>query len=683
MNAFCCKSIGPGSGARSSALAGRRWSPVAHGYRSGGVFVLSLLVVLGWATVLKAQEVGSGSASELPPSVRFKAARAALSAGDRDSFLEHAESLEGHSLQLELWRADLQSRLDQASADEVLAFIERHRGTAPAERIRRGWLERLARERRWSEYVESYVDDGSDARACWYRRALLNIGREQEAFGDLSSLYLTARSLPPACDPLFAAWSRQGGLTPALAWTRIEQALMNGNTGVAAYQSRYLPPDQQPWVELLVAVHRRPAMLLEEPVTADRVSDPMRRQRLLVHGVERLAPGSPAQARLLHASILAAEQLPTGLAERLDIALGEAFARAGEPEALGYLERIEPRPDNADLQQRRLRAALRLRAWPELARWAGVLTSGADPLGKWRYWRGQALLRSAVGSAARAAAAHSFASAATERSLWGFASAELVGRPLALEHRPVPIAREDVDALLASETAARVRALADLGRQTDVSREWRDLTQAMGRAEKLVAAVGAAELGLANESILTLARAAYWDDLELRFPLAYRRLVDEASSAHDLAPDWLYAVIRQESAFDPDIASHAGAVGLMQLMPATAREVAVKTGREPPERLALIDPALNIALGSAYLAEMQSRFDGHALVASAAYNAGPNAVRRWIPKQPVDGDLWLTEIPYGETRTYVRRVLTYRIIYRHRLGLPPLRVGALLRPVGE
>jgi soluble lytic murein transglycosylase len=318
-----------------------------------------------------------------------------------------------------------------------------------------------------------------------------------------------------------------------------------------------------------------------------------------------------------------------------------------------------------------------------LAEWAEALLPSADSLGEWRYWQGQALMRIATTPQQRMAAAHAFASAAEERTLWGFASAELVGRKPALEHRPVPADPDAVEALLESETARRIRALSQIGRQADVGREWREMTRAMQRPDRLAAAVAAAELGLTNEAILTLARAAYWDDMELRFPLAHRPLVEAEAALHALPVDWLYAVIRQESAFDQDIASHAGAIGLMQLMPATAREVAAKTGREPPARLELIDPALNIALGSAYLAEMQRRFAGHSLVASAAYNAGPNAVRRWLPEQPVAGDLWLTEIPYAETRTYVRRVLTYRIIYRHRLGLPPLRVGALLRRVSN
>ncbi len=638
-------------------------------------------------------QYAAAAAIQAPDAVRFEAARAALEAGDRETFEQLTATLAGHPLQAELLRADLHKRIDHAEASEVRAFLERYPGSVPAERIRRQWLARLAREGRWTDYLEDYVDDGSTQRECWYRRARLAterapgrllrqaVGREADAFAGLAELYLTGRSLPAACDPLFAAWYAAGGLDSDLVWARVERALAQDNAGVAAYQARYLPDAQQPWLERLVDVHRRPEQLLEAALTAAQVPDTTRRQHILVHGLQRLAARAPARAELLRASIAAAETLPPALAERADAALGQALMQAGDARGLDALARLEPRDDNIDLQLARLQTALRARAWSRLAEWSHGLPATADELGEWRYWRGQALMRVATSAAERAAAAHAFASAAEERSLWGFLSAELVGRPLALNHQPIPVADEAVDALLASETIAPIQALQVLGRDEDVASEWRALTGSMPREQRLAAAAAAARLDLVNESILTLARAAYWDDLELRFPLAHLSLVHEAAAEHGLPLDWVYAVIRQESAFAPGAISHAGAIGLMQLMPATAREVAGKTGRSPPQRPDLIDPALNIALGTAYLAEMQRRFNGHPLVASAAYNAGPTAVRRWLPETSMPGALWMTEIPYAETRQYARRVLTYRIIYRQRLGLAPLRVGALLRPV--
>jgi soluble lytic murein transglycosylase len=163
--------------------------------------------------------------------------------------------------------------------------------------------------------------------------------------------------------------------------------------------------------------------------------------------------------------------------------------------------------------------------------------------------------------------------------------------------------------------------------------------------------------------------------------LLYNELIRGYAQDRGLPLEWVYAVIRQESVFDADVASHAGAVGLMQLMPATAREVAREQGLPAPRRMDLIDPALNIALGTGYLAKMRQRFDGNQVLATAAYNAGPGAVSRWLPSEQMAADLWMIDIPYRETRDYVRRVMTYRVIYAHRLGLADFRVGAMFTPV--
>ena len=608
----------------------------------------------------------------------FLAAEQALVTGDRETFDALASRLADYPLYPYLRLADLMTRLDRASADEVEVFLRRYRGTAPGERLRLNWLKQLASRGRWHSYVDAYVDNGSETRACLYRRALLATGDTAAAFDGLDALYLIGASLPDACDPLFAAWSESGGLTPDIVWRRIDLALRRGNASVARFQQRYLPAAQQPWLEQLLRVYARPSELLSAALPADE----QRRVALIVLGVERLARRDPTAAAELWRDMQdrlrqAPAALPELAQDRIHAAIGEALAQQNDSRALVYLRRIVPRDDNTELQQQRLRSALRLRAWADLAGWAARLPAAADPDGEWHYWLGRALAQTGD----RAGAAHALASAAHTRSLWGFRAAELLGRPPALAHRPAPVDDEQLRALFASDTVARIRELQALGRGVDVSREWRELTRPMSPSELVTAAALAARLGLVSDSIFTLARGEYWDDLDLRFPLPHRALIGAAAAERGLPLDWVYAIIRQESAFDADIASHAGAVGLMQLMPATANEVAAGAGLDAPSTLALTDPRLNVELGSRYLAAMRQRFGGQTVPATAAYNAGPGAVGRWLPEQPMAADLWLSEIPYRETRDYVRRVLTYRVIYAHKLGRDRFRLGALLRPV--
>jgi soluble lytic murein transglycosylase len=165
----------------------------------------------------------------------------------------------GYPLHPYLHLADLMGRLDSASEQEVLVFLARYRGTAPGERLRLNWLKQLAREGRWQDYVDAYVDNGSETRACLYRRGLIATGRTDAAFDGLDALYLTGASLPDACDPLFAAWSRSGRLSADWVWQRVDLALARGNTGVARFQSQYLPAAQRPWLDQLLLIHAKAA----------------------------------------------------------------------------------------------------------------------------------------------------------------------------------------------------------------------------------------------------------------------------------------------------------------------------------------------------------------------------------------------------------------------------------------
>jgi soluble lytic murein transglycosylase len=122
-------------------------------------------------------------------------------------------------------------------------------------------------------------------------------------------------------------------------------------------------------------------------------------------------------------------------------------------------------------------------------------------------------------------------------------------------------------------------------------------------------------------------------------------------------------VLRQESLFRADAASAAGALGVAQLTYETARATARRSALPIPKRVDLFDPRVSITLGAARLAELLARFDGQLPIALGAYNAGEAAARRWLPDEPIDSDVWIENIPYNETRAYVRRVLWHSLVF--------------------
>ena len=159
--------------------------------------------------------------------------------------------------------------------------------------------------------------------------------------------------------------------------------------------------------------------------------------------------------------------------------------------------------------------------------------------------------------------------------------------------------------------------------------------------------------------------------------------VIQLSGGQEPEPALVLGVIRQESAFNVSAVSSAGARGLMQLMPGTAKGIAKQAGVKFAQNRLTTDSGYNITLGRVYLDELLSRFGGSYVLAAAAYNAGPNRVRDWIttygdPRQrSIDVIDWIESIPFDETRNYVMRILENTQVYRARLneGAANLRIS--------
>ena len=605
---------------------------------------------------------------------QFQAAEAALAAGQRSRFMELSAGLRNYPLYSDLLINELIGRLATADAREVGALLNAYGQTGAGERLRRLWLAQLAQRKDWAGYIEFYRDNGTATRRCWYRRALHAQGQTKAAFDNLAELYLTTDSLPDACDPLLAAWFAAGGLTPDLVWQRIRLLMVQRQADTARFQRRYLPANQQTWLDDWLAVDQRPQRLLDwtapfhpqyEQIVGHGMlhwpNSDLKRAREALERHQRLYPKAPEGFGLARAALGLAASIPARTAK---------LSAAEQERILADLRPLPARLDTEDYQLRRLRAGLRFSAWRDVLAWIEALPAHQASHAQWLYWRARA--QEALGQSD--AAQKSYIQAADDRSLWGYLAAGRLGRPPKLAHQDTPVPADTLRKLLNSSTAARIREFQALKRPVELRREWQAFTTGMKREELMAAAVLAQRLELTSEAILTLARSGFWDDLNIRFPLHYQSLIRSAAQRQQLDEAWVLALIRQESLFDAAVGSHAGAIGLMQLMPATAEMVARQEGLERPTAAQLRDPALNVRLGSRYLAGLLKQFN-HVALATAAYNAGPSAVRQWIPAEPLPADQWIATIPFRETRDYVARVLAYRVIYHHHLGREPLQLA--------
>ncbi len=623
--------------------------------------------------------IGLGSDVSATESLRaqreaFQIAERSLQAGTSVDYT----ALRGYPLYPYLRYRDLSRRLTEFPVGEVRDFLQTYPDTPLVNRLRNAWLRQLAGARRWDEYLRDVVPSRDPTFECWRRQALLAAGQTEAALQDFAALWLRGHSLPNTCDPVIAAWQAAGNPSDGQRWQRFALAMDEGEIGLARFLRTDMPEADQSLADAWLAVADDPTLILD--AARFKPGDP-RIPAILADGLQRWTRRDALAAT---AALDALKQREPALASPLAPAerqLALWIASDYHPTALARLDALPEAVVDRDVREWRIRVCLRRGDWPETLRRLDLLPPEERDSPRWQYWRGRALEMLGQPEPARQA----YRAAAGQRDFYGFLAADRLGIPYTIADNPLAVSATELDALLVrSPGLQRARELYVLGREPEADTEWRRAIQSFDRAALKQAALLAHRWEWHHQAIVTIARAEHWDDLELRFPLAYREGVVSNARADTLDPAWVYAVIRQESSFRPDARSPVGALGLMQLMPATGEQIALEL-RDTTAAPDLLQPDTNIRYGVHYLRRMLERLQDNPILATAAYNAGPNKVTQWLPVGgPVPADVWAETIPYRETRTYVQRVMEYAAVYRHLLGLDgdsATTLGAGMKPV--
>jgi soluble lytic murein transglycosylase len=593
---------------------------------------------------------------------QFLRARAALLRGERDRFQALAQGLKSYPLYPYLRYEDLRRRFEGASSREIQEFLGAYPDTPPAEKLRTAWLHQLARAGDWPAFLTHYTPQKATILRCHHLTARIRLNRLEWVPQEAKELWLAGKDQPKECDLPFEHLSRSDLMTADLVWERVRLAMTEGSLSLANYLSRRLDPKGRNWVPLWMDVHRDPALALGSPSL--KTDEPIVRE-ILSHGIKRLAKKDATQAHALWSGIKPRHAFSEKTIGEVARALALAAVAQKHSMAPAWLDAIPPEAVNAEVQQARLRTAIAASDWPSLKRWTDQEAAPEMNALGWRYWRARALEETGEGKAAPAI----YRSLAQEPDYYGFLAADRIGLPYSL--RPVPIqASSAQEAAIRSQPGlVRARELYLAGLRPEARGEWMRLIEILDQSQLPVAAAIAHRWGWHDRAILTLGKARALSDLEIRFPVPHRGLVQRYAQERGLDLALLYGFIRAESAFWEDARSPAGALGLMQLMPATGRETARRLGVGLSSPLELLEAEKNVRLGSAYLRDMLLRFDGHVAMAAAAYNAGPGRAEAWRPPRDCQpADRWVELIPFTETRRYVQNILFYTGIYEWRLG---------------
>ena len=300
----------------------------------------------------------------------------------------------------------------------------------------------------------------------------------------------------------------------------------------------------------------------------------------------------------------------------------------------------------------------------------------------WRYWKARAL----AASGQEEDATRLYGGLAAEHHFYGFLAAEAIGASITPMSEPLAPDPATLSAFGEREAVQRVVKLTALDMRSEAQREWIYAVRELDDDGLLLAADFALRRGLYDRSINTAERTQRRHDFGLRYPTPYRVEISDAARQNNVDEALLFGLARQESRFIVDIVSGAGAVGLTQLMPPTAKWVARQAGRADFRTPRLDDPALNAQLGAYYFRHVLDRLDDLPVLAAAAYNAGPGRANSWRGAMPLEGAIYAETIPFNETRDYVKKLLANAMFYQAQLGLPYIalkdRLGIVM-PRGE
>lgn len=591
----------------------------------------------------------------------FLLAESALKNGNMMQFRKLKQRLEGYPLLPYIEYRELEQRLSLLDPKEAALFLQRYQGSPITEQFRRAYLNILGEQGRWEEFLEFYHPSDNAHRNCLQLQALIQTGKKEIALNSVEPLWLNGRSMPKSCDPVFDAWRKAGKISPSLIWQRIELAMQKRNTGLAKYLGRLLPEKEKYWIDLWLQVDVQPEIIEQAARFPTRHS---MRGAILLYGLKRLARQNPMQAESAWKALTKRYRFSDEQKYQAEVALVLAWVHQGYPDKMEKLKALSVRSDDHRMHELRIREALAGKEWHQALEWIDALPAELISKENWRYWRARSLYETGKTGQAN----ELFRSLARQRSYHGFLAADRLGLPYNLDNTPLSVSRKQIDTLAARIGFQRASELFAIGRLTDARREWSMVIKDLSVSDLQAAAKLAQRWDWHSQAIFTLARTGYWDDLELRFPLEHERHIEAAATEKSLDKAWVLALIRQESAFSVDAVSHAGALGLMQLMPATAKGTAKSMNRTPPRREDLLTPATNIDIGTSYLKKVLERLNDNPVLAISAYNAGPHRVLRWLPEKAQEADLWVETIPFNETRRYTERVLEYSVIYDRRLG---------------
>ena len=426
---------------------------------------------------------------------------------------------------------ELERNIKNTSSKDIQQFLQTYHQTPLANKLYYRWINSLARRGKSKALIQYFRPTQNTRLLCNYANALHNVGEKSTAFSLTGELWLTAKSLPKSCDPILKKWTKAGYMTSSRLWARIHLVMNKGKRRLATYIGKSLPKDERFWLSLWKKVQRQPEYVLKADQHFKDQHSPIMHW-ILVDGMTRLSRRKPLVAAKYWKEIREKYHFNHEEKERIERRLSLSLARAATPLSRDTLKELKLESRDASVITPHILSAIGDKDWEGALAWLNNLKSNERNSERWHYWRARALEEMGRLDEARSL----YLQITDNRSYYSFLAADRIGDRYQMTHRPINTPAAELIKLQHIPAVARAGELYQLKRIVDARREWHFAIQQMDKKQLLIAAELANKWGWHDRSIITLALAQHWDDLELRFPLAHKKYIEKQAKHEDINP---------------------------------------------------------------------------------------------------------------------------------------------------
>jgi len=559
--------------------------------------------------------------------------------------------------------------LDEADNQTVRNFLNAYSEYPFADRLRGAYLKKLAKNGNWEsfsgEIVNYQLEDA--AVACYAAESSAILGGVSMLEG-AKSLWLQAKEQASNCANLYDRMQASGALTEEDIWARFRLSLADNRMTLAKAVAKRSKSFEPGYDKLIDNAYANPSAVLAKKTISFKTRFG---RELNLFALNRIAKTNSQQA--LSAFNKVADLFQPEDRSYFYGRLALQAAQRHEPQAVQWFKlTADSELGNTLLNKDQLawfvRSALREKNWTQVINAVSKMQPEQLQESAWRYWKARALKEKNQTLEANTL----FAKLSTERHFYGWLAQEELEGFISAPLSTYKVTDAEVTEIADTPAFQRAEALQRLDLKWEAKSEWVQATKNLEDKQLLAAAEFAARKKWYDLAILTADKTTDTHNFAQSYPTPYRDLMQSAADEQDVDEAWVYGITRQESQFMYYAKSGAGASGLMQLMPATAKWVASRAGVNNYNNSMIHELDTNIALGTYYMSYTKDLMNGQEVMATAAYNAGPNRAKKWMAAIPLEGAIYVESIPFSETRLYVQKVMANAHIYAHQLGLKPM-----------